>query len=217
MPVCCRCNASGRCKNCSCKKSGKPCFDCLPFHQGRCENGHLLPDGVEPPPSTDWESPNTATTHPSPSLPHEEGPEQGSELPNTSLLDDNLHTLPPYPQIHEPLFTWGNVDGATLTHAIACCYNKVVHWKCNLFKVPSGKAGNSFVKELTRLTRAYAEASALEAVALKAAMVMPHLLLQKSHRTSKAKDHVIQLERQLKSWAEGDIDQLLHEGRTIQR
>ena len=46
---------------------------------------------------------------------------------------------------------------------------------------------------------------------------MPHLLLQKSHRTSKAKDHVIQLEHQLKSWAEGDIDQLLHEGRTIQR
>ena len=176
-----------------------------------------MPDAVEPLPSTDWESPNTDTTHPSSSLPREEGPEQGSELPNTSLLDDNLHTLPPYPQIHEPSFTWGNVDGATLTHAITCCYNEVVHWKRNLFKVPFGKARNSFVKELTRLTRAYAEASALEAIALKAAMVMPHLLLQKSHHTSKAKDHVVQLERRLKSWAEGDIDQLLHEGHTIQR
>ena len=48
-------------------------------------------------------------------------------------------------------------------------------------------------------------------------MVMPHLLLQKSHHTSKAQDHVIQFERCLKSWAEGDIDQLLHEGHTIQR
>ena len=148
---------------------------------------------------------------------HEKGSEQGSELPNTFRFDETPHTLPSYPQIHEPSFTWGNVDGVTFTHAITCCYNEVVHWKRNVFMVPSGKVGNSFVKELTRLTRAYAEASALEAVALKAAMVMPHLLLQKSHHTSKAKDHVIQLERRLKSWAEGDIDQLLHEGRTIQR
>ena len=92
-----------------------------------------------------------------------------------------------------------------------------MHWKCNLFKVPPGKAGNSFVKELTRLIRAYAKASALEAVALKAVMAMPHPLLQKSYRTSKAKDHVLQLEHGLRSWAEGDIDQLVHEGRTIQR
>ena len=48
-------------------------------------------------------------------------------------------------------------------------------------------------------------------------MVVPHLLLQKSHRTSKAKDHVAQLERRLKTWANGDLDELLHEGRTIQR
>ena len=144
MPVCCQCNTSGRCKNCSSKKSGKPCFDCLHVRQGHCEMTTpcqtLLSLPLRP---TAWESPNMATTHPS-SLPHEEGPEQGSELSNTSLLDDNLHTLPPYPQIHEPSFTWGNVDGATLTHAITCCYNEVVHWKRNLFNVPSGKAVNSF-------------------------------------------------------------------------
>ena len=48
-------------------------------------------------------------------------------------------------------------------------------------------------------------------------MIMPHLLLQKSHRTSKTKDHIAQLHRRLKTWAEGDINQLLHEGRTIQK
>ena len=48
-------------------------------------------------------------------------------------------------------------------------------------------------------------------------MVMPHLLLQKSHRASKAKDYVAQLEQRLNTCANGDIDQLLHEGRTIQR
>ena len=36
MPVCCRCNASGCCKNCSCKKSCRPCVDCVPLRQGRC-------------------------------------------------------------------------------------------------------------------------------------------------------------------------------------
>ena len=100
---------------------------------------------------------------------------------------------------------------------LTCCYAEVVHWKRNLFKIPAGKAGNSFVKEITRLLRAYTEASVLESVALKAVMVMPHLLLQKSHHTSKAKDHVAQLERRLETWANGDLDQLLHEGRTIQK
>ena len=146
MPICCRCNASGRCKNCSCKKSGKPCEDCLPSRQGRCENGRSSPEAID---LTDWENPSTATTYSSSTLSQEEGSEQGSELPNTFRFDENLHTLPSYPQIHEPSFTWGNVDGVTFTHAITCCYNEVVHWKRNVFKVPSGKVGNSFVKELT--------------------------------------------------------------------
>ena len=102
------------------------------------------------------------------------------------------------------------------THLITCCYNEVVHWKRNLFKIPSGKAGIAYIKETSRLIRAYADSSALEAVALKAAMVMPHLLLQKSHRTSKTKDHIAQLHRRLKTWTGGDINQLL-EGRTIQK
>ena len=47
-------------------------------------------------------------------------------------------------------------------------------------------------------------------------MTMPTLLVQKTHQSSKAKDHVICLERRMKAWYEGDIEQLLHEGRTIQ-
>ena len=43
-------------------------------------------------------------------------------------------------------------------------------------------------------------------------MIMPHLLLQKSHCTSKAKDYVAQLERSLKTWTNGDL-----EGRMIQK
>ena len=37
-PVCCRCNASGRCKKCSCTKLNKECSNCLPLRRGHCHN-----------------------------------------------------------------------------------------------------------------------------------------------------------------------------------
>ena len=57
----------------------------------------------------------------------------------------------------------------------------------------------------------------MESVALKAAMLMPLLLLQKPHITSKSKEHVQCLERRLKQWKEGDINGLVREGQTIQQ
>lgn len=70
--------------------------------------------------------------------------------------------------------------------------------------------------ELSRMFRAYAECSALESVAMQAAMVMPTLLLQKPHPHSKAKDHIHHLERRLQLWGSGKLKELLVEGRTIQ-
>ena len=64
--------------------------------------------------------------------------------------------------------------------------------------------------------RAYADGSALESVAMKAAMVMPALLLQKPHPRSKAKDHTLHLERRLLQWSEGGLEGLMKEGYTIQ-
>ena len=61
--------------------------------------------------------------------------------------------------------------------------------KPNHLKLPSGKAGKSVVAELARLYSAYASSSALESVALKATVVLPHLLLQKPSRASKSQDH----------------------------
>ena len=52
---------------------------------------------------------------------------------------------------------------------------------------------------------------------MKAAMVMPALLLQKPHPRSKAKEHVLHLERRLLLWESGKLEELMDEGRTIQR
>jgi hypothetical protein len=108
------------------------------------------------------------------------------------------------------------VDAETFRCALNGIYDETVHWRRNLFKVPSGKAGTTFVRELSGMFRAYADRSALESVAMKVVMVMPALLLQKPHPRSKAKDHVLHLERRLQLWRKGELKELLLEGRTIQ-
>ena len=84
--------------------------------------------------------------------------------------------------------------------SITNAYNEVVHWRRNIFKVPSGRAGKSFVRELVRLFNAYAESNTLESIAVTAAMTLPSLVLQKLHRSSKAKKHAQCLERCTNYW-----------------
>lgn len=83
--------------------------------------------------------------------------------------------------------------------------------------MPSGSAGKSFVRELSIMLRAFAEGSALESIALSAVTVLCVLLLQKPHSSSKARDHAACLERRLVKWKEGCINDLVAEGRTIQK
>jgi hypothetical protein len=127
------------------------------------------------------------------------------------------HRLPPFVRVQDPNFMWSeSVNGEAFSTAIKSAYAEVVKWRRNIFLVPSGKIGERFVRELSRLFRAYGEATSLESVALTAAMVMPHLLLQKPHSKSNAKEHVRCLERRLDSWSVGKLEDLLNEGRAIQ-
>ena len=126
-------------------------------------------------------------------------------------------SLPPFSSAAEIDFRWGSRSGEEFAHAVHCAYTEIVHWRRNIFLVPSGKAGKQFIKELTSLLNAYAQGSALESIALEAAMTTCTLLLQKPHPTSKARDHVNTLERRLRAWQDGDVDGLMREGRTIQQ
>ena len=73
-----------------------------------------------------------------------------------------------------------------------------------------------FVQEMASLFQSYADASAREKVALKAAMVYPALVLQKPFKTSKSKDHIKYIERRHRLWKQGNFKALLEEGRAIQ-
>ena len=82
--------------------------------------------------------------------------------------------------------------------------------------VPFGKAGREFVQGLTRLFCCYRERSALECIALKVAMLFCTLLLQKPHVSASSKDIVNCLQLRLPLWKQGNIDDLVLEGRNVQ-
>ena len=90
------------------------------------------------------------------------------------------------------------------------------HWRQNLFKIPSGRVGTLFVYEISHMFQVYAESSALEWIAMKAAMTQLALLLQKPHLRSITKERVKHLECRLGFWKEGNLDSLLDEGKMIQ-
>ena len=228
MP-CCRCNRTGSCKGCACVKAGNPCTSCLPGKLGSCANRPPLSSCVQPPtvstlindpptsnqPATDASAVSAAATSSEISSFHPNHPDYPDQSTNTEC-EPNIQLPPPEP-VSRPGFTWGNHSAADFVNILEATYAEVVHWRRNIFTVPFGKAGREFVGELSKLYHAFASASALESIALKAATVFPILLLQKPRRASKAKEHAACLERRLRSWNEGNLNDLIQEGRAIQR
>ena len=131
------------------------------------------------------------------------------------ITNDSL-ALPDYTAMAEPNFIWGDRDSESFCNELQTVYEEVVHWRKNCFKIPSGNVGKSFVDELSRLYSSFADASALECVALMATVVLPILVLQQPHRRSKPKELVACLERRLRAWKAGNLNSLVEEGRAIQ-
>ena len=92
----------------------------------------------------------------------------------------------------------------------------MVNWRRNHFKIPWGSSGKEFVQEMSRLLRAFSEGLALSSIALKAAMLLPSLVLQRPQGSSRSKELAVHLARRLRAWHSGDFNGLLTEGRVIQ-
>ena len=236
MPVYCRCNGRGRCIACSCVKSGSRCVSCLPSRNGHCSNYECTIDAT----SNDEHSrtllplpmqlSNTLDTTPEAITENalDDGPDfVGAMLDNASAEpglgaasdgDQALnYSLPFFRPVQGAGYMWGGLSGHVFSSLIDDAYSQIVHWRSHLFKVPSRSTGKRFMAEIARLFEAFAIESALEAVALKAAMTLPALLLQKPHAKSKVQEHIACLKRRLLLWDKGDIEELLKEGRVIQR
>ena len=115
-----------------------------------------------------------------------------------------------------PTFKWGDVSGNKFSNDLNFIYDKIVYWKKNLFLLPSGSVGKSFIREMTRLVNSWIKDSPIKDVALKARHVMPALLLQKPSKKSKSKDHTNALERRMNLWTKGELLALFDECVTIQ-
>ena len=123
------------------------------------------------------------------------------------------HTFTP---VSTTSFRWGNVPGEIFCQDITEVYERQTQWQKNTFSPPSGHAGTEYVKEHTRLLRAYKDRTPLECVALQALMIMPGLLLQKPHAKAGSKDLSQHLSRWLTLWKAGNIKELPEEANTIQ-
>ncbi len=222
--VCCKCNRTGLCRNCACVKAKRNCSDCLPKRQGNC--GNYANDCSLPLDSNT--ATNTATPLSNTPISHSHlNPSQLQHVQNQSKQPQDLTSLsspthadelilPPFAPLNPPIFNWGELDATEFSKSVEEAYTTVVHWKKNCFTLPYGKAGKEFVGELSRLYLAFGTSSTLESIALRATVVLPLLLLQKSNRSSKAKDHTACLERRMALWRKGALAQLVEEGRAIQ-
>ena len=139
MPVCCWCNSSAHCKNCSCTKSGHQCVNCLPGQNGQCSNHNILtiqPPGpsqmknlcreeanqsnrvqtsasvdlrVQPSCSSSESRDNTSILH-GVYVSHEDV--NTAEIPGETSNESLAYTnnwLPSYPLVSSPCFKWGNI------------------------------------------------------------------------------------------------------------
>ena len=172
MPICCSCNSSGRCRNCSCVKAGRACSSCLPSRLSRCENASspslTTRTLSQPAPRrTDGEVTRQTTevhtsTGPPRSTPSWHLPDTQSDQAAAPYMDvcdrtdpEAFTDLPPFNQMTPVSFTWGeSMSGEDFIHAVTSAYAKLVHWRHNLFLLPSGRAGKRFTSELARMFRA---------------------------------------------------------------
>ena len=111
--------------------------------------------------------------------------------------------------------TW-NENTTLIESKIGSVYSEIVYWKKVLFLLTTGAAGKGLIEETIRLVNSWTYKLDLETIALKALMIMPCLLLQKTFLNSKSKENSETLKRRFSLWKNGQLDQLMFEGKTIQ-
>ena len=147
---------------------------------------------------------------------------QSDQSKRERLSDEVPGSLPECNTLHTPSsFVWGQYDeGRSIivnVSTIENAYDEISKWRKNTFLVPFGKMGKEFINTLRELINKWNNGSEMEFIALKVAIVLLALCLQKPGPKWKSKDHQDCLAKRLVLWKKGKDDTILREGRMIQR
>ena len=99
---------------------------------------------------------------------------------------------------------------------ICRAYDSLVNWRRNLFELPKGNVGKSFINELTKLMLKWTSKSSEQDFSMKALMVMPALVLQRTSQKCKNSEIKQHVERRIQKLISRDIQSVLHEASTLQ-
>ena len=119
---------------------------------------------------------------------------QSDQSKRERLSDEVPGSLPECNTLHTPSsFVWGQYDeGRSIivnVSTIENTYDEISKWRKNTFLVPFGKTGKEFIDTLKELINKWNNGSEMEFIALKVAIVLLALCLQKPCPKSKSKDH----------------------------
>ena len=92
-------------------------------------------------------------------------------------------------------------------------FNKLVHWKRNLFDLPKRAPGKAFINELTKQINEWCSKLPNRDICLKSLIVMPSLILQRTSNKCKMSEIKSHVERRLNHWKNKDVEGLLNETR----
>ena len=137
-----------------------------------------------------------------------------NSIPTGHHIKPNLPSFTPVNPI--PTQDYNNVSGAEFAASINAIYEEIITWRKNLFLLPSGQHGRRMIKLLSEWLALYNNDTSFQGIALKVFMVLPALMLQKPSAKSKARDHTKALSHRLDLWQEGNLLDLLREGKIIQ-
>ena len=113
---------------------------------------------------------------------------------------------------------WGQHTGESdLRCIITSIYRTIVGWRRNIFRLPRGKSGTEFIKELTRLLNLFVDKTKWERLALPLVHIFIPLMLQNPSPKSKPRVHSKYLTLRLTKWKEGNLQSLMQEMVEIQK
>ena len=147
MPQYCQCNGKGRCRGCDCVKMHIVCTNCLSGRLGKCENtsSEACEDvgvSANAAAAVGVAAARKLTTD------SNDGPivDKSPRLAQCAL--NRTFSLPPVIPMSPPSFTWGSHTSEQITCYISDVYSELVHWKQNVFSIPTGKSKISSVNWL---------------------------------------------------------------------